>query len=344
MKYLFTTLLLLLTAATYAQTPQIARVSSDGITTVIYTDIKKALSESQNDDFIYLPAGTFNVDSIIIQKRVNVVGTGIYPDSTKATGKTVINGNVFLTTGRDGGSLQGIEFSSSSQGSIYISGSGNFTISKCMFYNIQDLILPYCTGIINIKECVLNGSMQTIYSNAGSFSYNVTNSIINNKLTSSNGVLVINYNYSLFTNCTFLNFSTLGGNYNEYRNSIFRVYRSGDPTNSRFYNSHIENFTNSGSSPFNGATLELNSTFDLISSSTFTGGACPATFSYTFDFHVKSSSSAAGSGTDGTDKGIYGTMYPYNPNPYNPHIYSKSISPTTNAQGQLQINVKVKAQ
>lgn len=335
MKYIFTTLLVLLTSATFAQTPQIARVSSDGTTTVIYTDIKKALAAAQDDDFIYLPAGTFNVDSVIIQKRVNVVGTGIYPDSTKATGKTVINGKVYLKVGRDGGSLQGIEFTNSSSiGWIAINGSGNFTISKTMFNYITDLDIT-AAGTITIKECVINGYLNNAYSSSGNLIYNVTNSIIHDNA-------YVTY-YSLYDNCIFLSFTTIAGSYNEYRNCIFHVAGNiGTNQPNRFFNSHIENGTSDNA--FNNAALDLNTTYDATASSTFSGGACPSTFNYTFDYHLKSGSAAIGSGTDGTDKGIYGSMYPYNPNPYNPHIYSKSIAPTTNAQGQLQINVKVKAQ
>lgn len=336
MKYIFTTLLVLLAATNFAQTPQIARVSSDGTTTVIYTDIKKALAAAQDDDFIYLPAGTFKVDSVIIQKRVNVVGTGIYPDSTKATGKTVINSIVYLKAGRDGGSLQGVEFSTSGGGSIAIYDAGNFTISKCMFNKIYDYDAT-ASGTITIKECIVNGSFSNSTSSSnGNLVYNVSNSII-----ADEGAY-----YSIFSNCIFTNFTNLYGLYStsnkEFRNCIFRtssssVFASSD----RFYNCHFENVTANG---FRDTPPQFNTTYDAPSGSTFVGGACPAAFSYTFDYHLKSGTAAIGSGTDGMDKGIYGSMNPYNPNPYNPHIYFKNIAPATNAQGQLQINVKVKAQ
>lgn len=336
MKQLFTLLLVLTAITLTAQTPQIARVSSTG-TTTIYTNIKTALAAAQDDDFIYLPAGTFNVDSFIIQKRINVVGTGIYPDSTLATGKTVINGTVYLKTGRDGGSLQGIEFATSSGGNIKINGTGNFTISKCMFNQITDNSDVNVTGTITIKECVVNGYIYNYYSASGNLIYKVNNCIIET---------ISNCNYSTFNNCVFTNFSYISsysvpGSNNEFRNCIFHFYASGYSyfaTTDRIYNCHNDNNICCVNSP------QFNTSSDATANTTFVGGTCPTSFSYTFDYHVKSSSAAAGSGTDGTDKGIYGSMYPYNPNPYNPHIYFKSIAPATNAQGQLQINVKVKAQ
>lgn len=342
MKQFFTILLALTTAALNAQTLQIARVSSNGTTTVIYTNIKTALTAAQDDDFIYLPAGTFNVDSVIIQKRVNIVGTGIYPDSTLATGKTVINGNVYLKTGRDGGSFQGIEFNNSNGlGNITIYGAGNFTISKSMFQIIRDND-GSVTGTITIKECVVNGYIYNYWSQNGNLVYNVGNSIIGD---------LSSCNYSIFTNCIFTNFTnsantgasfTTPGANKEFRNCIFRAAGILYASNDRFFNCHFEN---AASNVFSGTPpTQFNTTYDATTQTTFVGGNLPATFSYTFDYHLKASTAAIGSGTDGTDKGIYGSMYPYNPNPYNPHIYQKSIAPATNAQGQLQINIKVKAQ
>lgn len=335
MKYIFTFLFILLVISTFAQTPQIARVSSDGTTTTIYTDIKKALAAAQDDDFIYLPGSTFNVDSVIIQKRVNIVGSGIYPDSTKATGKTVINGKVYLRLGREGGSIQGIEFTNS--GNMIIYGVGNFTISKCMFNQIDDYDAT-ASGTIYIKECVINYALSTSNSSSGNLIYNVSNCIISDLYSCS---------YSTFTNCIFSSFgNTNNRGYKEFRNCIFRIFGTGNTIgtlntiNDRFYNCHTENNTTS----ITGISNMFNFTNDVTSNTTFVGGACPTTFSYTFDYHLKSGTAAIGSGTDGTDKGIYGSMNPFNPNPYNPHIYFKSIAPTTNAQGQLQINVKVKEQ
>jgi hypothetical protein len=51
-------------------------------------------------------------------------------------------------------------------------------------------------------------------------------------------------------------------------------------------------------------------------------------------------------GTDGNQVGIYGGVFPYKELaiPVNPNIISKTISPQTNASGELNIQVQVKAQ
>lgn len=336
MKHIFTLILSLCAITSIAQIPQIARVSKTGATTV-YTDLKKAIAEAQDDDFIYLPGTIIYADSVIFKKRINIVGTGHYPDSTKVSGRTVINGSVYCFGGGSGGSLQAVAFGDG-YGTIYFGSScENFTISKCKFAGTSSLqgdVNSNHTGLLIIRESIV---ASYLYSSSA-YSIFASNSIAKGISVCSN---------SKFNNCIFSNYSIYNNSCenNEFRNCIFFINFSGsyygDSRNNQYFNCHIE--SNSGHS-FYGAPIQLNTTDDNTSGSTFQGGALPTDFSYTFDYRVKSSSAAAGSGTDGTDRGIYGTANPYNPSSYNPHIYFKDIAPATNAQGQLQINVKVKAQ
>ena len=57
-------------------------------------------------------------------------------------------------------------------------------------------------------------------------------------------------------------------------------------------------------------------------------------------------SPAKNAGTDGTDIGIYGGPRPWREGALssNPHIQSKTIAPETDAQGRLNVNIRVKAQ
>jgi hypothetical protein len=67
-------------------------------------------------------------------------------------------------------------------------------------------------------------------------------------------------------------------------------------------------------------------------------------FSYSQDYHLQSPSTYVG--TDSSQVGIYGGLYPFKDGsiPMNPHIVSKTIQQTTSSSGNLNINVKVKAQ
>jgi len=51
-------------------------------------------------------------------------------------------------------------------------------------------------------------------------------------------------------------------------------------------------------------------------------------------------------GTDATECGIYGGIFPYKEGavPYNPHIQQKSISSVTDINGNINVNIKVVAQ
>ena len=347
-----------ITLSGVAQVPQIARVSSNGLTTLYPgtpTYLKKAMNEAQDDDYIYLPGISFNIDSLTFTHRVNVVGAGYYPDSSRYVGRTIISScNAYLGAGAAGGSLQGVNFNN-----VKSKHCSNFTVSKCMFNSAQldDSVSTYFNsssisynpdyytnynGFLYLNDCIVT----SYFSNNNQFAdhncyftVNATNSILNTDNTSYGG--------SEFTNCVILNayYVIFSGSNNVYQNCI--IAERGVKLNSTYYNCHFINFSTTALNTLtSGATL-VNCTSAVTTLDTFEGGACPINFpisnSYVFDFHVKSTSTAAASGLDNTDKGIYGTTSPYDPTPY-PHIYYKVIAPTTDAQGQLQINVKAKAQ
>ena len=67
---------------------------------------------------------------------------------------------------------------------------------------------------------------------------------------------------------------------------------------------------------------------------------------YTYNLHLRPNSPLHNAGTDGTDIGIYGGLFPWKEGsvPFNPHIQTKTIGNITDGNGNLQINIKVKAQ
>ena len=360
-----TILLSLLVAAftlgSLAQIPQIARVNSSGLTTLYPgtpTYLKKAMNEAQDDDYIYLPGITFSLDSLTFKHRVNVVGAGYYPDSSKYVGRTILSScKAYLCAGAAGGSLQGINLDN--YGAIISKHCTTFTVSKCMFYSAQldDSVTTYFntssisynpvyyanySGYLYLNNCIVTSYIANNNQYAAKncyFTVNANNSILYGDNT--------NYGGSQFTNCIILNAYPVAysGSINVFRNCI--LGERGSNLNSTYTNCHFINFTSNTLSSLTTSATLISCSSTTNTTDTFVGGACPTTFptnnSYAFDFHVKSTSAAALSGLDGTDKGIYGTTSPYDPTPY-PHIYYKVIAPNTDAQGQLQINVKAKAQ
>jgi len=345
-----------------AQVPQIARVSSTGITTLYpgtAANLKKAMYEAQDDDYIYLPGISFIVDSLTFKHRVNVVGAGYYPDSSKYVGRTILYScKAYVCAGAAGGSLQGVNLDG--YGRIISKHCTGFTVSKCMFYSAQldDSVSIYFdssnisynqnyysnyNGYLYVDDCIVTYNLINNSYYAAKNCYFTVNA--NNSLISNDGT---GYGGSTFTNCIILTASNIAyslGGYNMYRNCILAERGSG--LSSTYNSCHFINFTSSTLSSLTSSATLINCTSATNTTDTFVGGVCPSTFptsnSFAFDFHVKSTSTAALSGLDGTDKGIYGTTAPYDPTLY-PHIYYKVIAPTTDAQGQLQITVKAKAQ
>ena len=68
------------------------------------------------------------------------------------------------------------------------------------------------------------------------------------------------------------------------------------------------------------------------------------TFNYSHNYHLVNPSAYLG--IDNTQVGVYGGMYPVKEGavPQNPHIQVKTISPTTDTNGDLQIQIQVEAQ
>lgn len=336
-KTLLFAITLLLVALSVAQQPQIARVSTSG-TTTIYTDLKLAVTEAQDDDFIYLPGGNFNPDSLNFKKRIHLIGTGHYPDSTNATGKTIITTTCYIFNGGNNGSVQGVEIN----GYIQTLEEGNFTFSKSRLGPIPIPNLPGIGGgTYNFIDCVFTNYVNG-FSVGNSITANFTRCICLAELGTCRN--------SVYKNCIFLYKNT--NNYlgwemynNQFSNNIFfakdLTVPSFSGSGNQFFNNHV--IISGVFGGFGASSTEVNTTseFDLIT--TFIN-VQDNNFNYAFDYHISPASLAYNSGNDGTQRGVYGTTSPYNPNPYNPHIYFKNIAATTNAQGQLQIEVRVKAQ
>ena len=69
-------------------------------------------------------------------------------------------------------------------------------------------------------------------------------------------------------------------------------------------------------------------------------------FEYGNDYHLQADCEGKNAGKDGTDMGIYGGAFPWKEGsiPFNPHYQRINISPTTDNNGNLNVNIKVAAQ
>lgn len=295
-----------------------------------------AYSASVSGDTIYLPGGSFNAVSSI-DKPVVIFGTGHYPDSTQVTGKTYFNGNVVLKNNADNCYFEGIEFTGTV--SFAYNESVNGVIFKqCKFNNLVsvegDLANPSQNisfiGNVFLRYLSLPNGMNAL----------IANNIIKEGVDASYGNLIQNnILLSRLPNGSYENFR---GSNNLLSNNVFLLHGSYGMTNgsgNRYYNNLLA-FSN----PAYGTNATTENNYTGITASAVFVNQSDNLFSYESDYHLATSSVYIG--TDGTQVGIYGGVFPYKNGavPSNPHISSAQLAPQTNNQGQLNVRIHVKAQ
>jgi len=137
----------------------------------------------------------------------------------------------------------------------------------------------------------------------------------------------IKSNYSTFENNIFLGIGyntklTGSSNFSTYNNNLFVT--SWEPPAPSFAANNLV------SQPANSIFINQSGT----------------SFSYSQDYHLQSTCPGKNAGTDGTDIGIYGGVFPWKEGsvPANPHFQSIKIGPKTDNSGNLNVKIKVAAQ
>ncbi len=303
-----------------------------------HTGFIDAQNEASPGDTIYLPGGGFLTNNITIDKNLLIYGAGHYPDSTAATGKTILNGSINLSENADGMHIEGVDITGS------LTTSSNHAVDNLMIkytriqgeLNIRGDQSNPALNLLLINSVVQGAVRLTNAQNAGVF-----NSLFNSDIIDTNGNLFRNNIFFLNNRSTYSYRYTLHGNNNKIENNIFlRTLDREIYGNSNIIKNNITPKTN----PYWGVTP--------ISADNYTGVPVESifinqtgnVFDYTHDYHLPTPETYAG--TDSTQVGLYGGFFPYKEGavPSNPHIYLKNISSQTNSQGQSQLQVGVEAQ
>ncbi len=291
--------------------------------------LQDAYDAASNEDTIYLPGGTFVIPTI--DKRLTIYGAGHYPDSTQATGKTIIANSFYINSNADSFHLEGVDIN----GSISVNSNVNYLLLKHnSFISIDYSIVPVSSNS-RIEGNVIRGSVSATYA----ANLLLVNNIIAGQLISTtngdvirNNIFLINASnytlnncfYTLFENNIFLN--TLascvvfgGSDYNTFSNNVFTI------TPTIYLSTFTNNYTNVDT-----ANLFVHLTNNL--------------FTYSDNYHLKTPGTYVGA--DATECGIYGGLFGYKEGavPANPHIRQKTIAATTDVNGQLNVNITVAAQ
>ena len=334
-----------LTTMMISQTAQITLVKPNR-TPYIYTKFDSAYVHAANGDFIYLPGGYFTVANPI-NKSIHIFGAGYNQDSSSATGITTLD-KLIIYHGAVNGSIQGLKINNGNGcdfGSIKFGDVANsnpisgYSISNC---NIVGGLGFYAQSTnITIRNNLIGG--HSCGSNWISLSGGLSNSLISNNIIT--GHTAIGETPALFfsNNIFFYANIYISPNlpyYSTYENNIFQ--------NGITWYVSYSTFNNNTNGSFNGTdnliTNQLNEAWSLI----FIAPGPPSGGYYYYDvhnnYHVKTDSGCHNSGTDGTDRGIYGGVFPWIEGsiPSNPHIYFKDIDQLTGPDGKLHIEVGVR--
>lgn len=321
---------------------QAAFVLNNGTGSQSFRSIDSAIAYVQSGDTLYLPGGTYNSNTIIINKRLAIFGAGHYPDSTGATGRTVLNSSIVFIDGASLSVLQGVYLAGNiNMGSNATNSNVNgIIISRC---NFNDITFAYNAGVVSlssnllIRENVIRNDLNLSNAKDNLIENNIIDGRINNANGSNafvNNVIFgragasgysINSVYScVFENNIFCNTASYGllgsSTANTFRNNVFlfpNQLGGGDVSEQNLF---------SVPDPFVNKNLTI--------------------FSYTQNFHLTPSSVAVMAGKGGTACGIYGGVRPYKEGalPLNPHIRSSNIAANTDNLGQIQVQVTVAAQ
>ncbi|MEO1259743.1 MAG: hypothetical protein AAFZ15_13205 [Bacteroidota bacterium] len=293
-----------------------------------YQTLPEAYDAAANGDTLYLPGGIFN--GFTMDKKLSLIGVGYHPDSTAATGATIFTSFTFGSNA-DSSSLTGIQIS----GNLVASAStSNINISRC-FLN-KGIVFSNGTN----QNWILSENWIGLYDSFNSIINNYNNSDrIMNSIFSNNVIAgrVYRLTFCELSNNIFGS-NTVDADNSDIKNNVFGGNSITQSTSSQFNNN-----LNSGVNGTSGTNIGANNY--LIGASLDTIFTTYSTNNNFFDndYHVVN---PAYIGTDGTPIGIYGGLFPWKDGslPFTPHVRSKNIATTTDTNGNLHINITVKAQ
>lgn len=324
MKRQVITLMLAIMTLAATQAQQISVVTSGGSTS-LYTSLKDAIDGAAQGSVIYLPGGGFPVgDTVKITKKVTIIGIGHKTRNENVDGNTIIGGNLWFNSGSDGSAVMGCYIS----GNVNIGEDGkvdNVLVKMCNLNSIQ-----VKNG--NSKGVVVNQNYIRNSSNYGQ----ATDVTISNNITSQ----ITQIGSGTIKNNTIC----WGNSYSVYSRSLYAVNRS-------IINNNL--FPGGDYWPHDGADCQAINNC-LVSGATW--GDDPVTiegataetlfvnlngwavnpisnFHFTQDYESYETKVGVYSGTGFSDDQL----------PPTPYIVAKVIPEKTDAEGKLNIKVRVKA-
>ena len=320
---------LLATVSVNAQ--QIAVVK--GGATKLYNTLKDAFEGAEDGSVVYLPGGNFSIDdSVKINKQLTIIGISHKTNSDNSDGCTIINGNLFFVGGSSGSAIMGCYVVKN----VNI-GDANNAVNK--------VLIKYCninSVQVTNSQCIdteVNQSYIRGTSNLGKANCKITNSIIHSLKNIVSGL--INHNI-IVSYCSVMRWGS----------SIYTdEYAFADVSGSTITNNFILNGQkmNRGEGNVVSNNCRGKDSWGTNAILLDDGKGWNDVFyvnngvSTTSDYHLKDKW-GKDAATDGTDIGIYGgTGFSDGALPPIPYINECKVDEQTDAEGKLNIRIKVKA-
>ena len=319
MKKFILSLFVAMMATVAVQAQQIAVVSSEG--TSIYRSLATAITAAPDNSVIYLPGGGFPLsDEVkITNKKLTIIGIGHKVQGENADGYTTITGNLQFDEGSNGSAVYG----------CYI--TGNVKIGGTTA-GVKDITVRYCNlnaVVVNnvncmetvVNQCYVRGTSNFNGAN-GHFTHNIAYSIHN----LDNGFI----EYNIFTTGDHL-FGSSNTTASESTSIIGNVFHySGNKYTSQCLTSN--NLQADNSSNWGEGCVDCNQTYQTI----FVNPAGITPYAdYNFKENYKQYANRCGIHV--------GNGFDVDQLPPVPYIADKRIPEQTDADGKLNIKVRVKA-
>ncbi|MBA4851550.1 hypothetical protein [Emticicia sp. BO119] len=328
-------LLLLLFLVTLSQVQAtIRRVNNNpGVTLVsglVFADFNAAHTAAANGDTIYLEPSDINYGSLLISKKITMIGPGYLlnknPNTPFDKRSAKVSQITFSTNSANGSKLYGVEVRGTNGvlGDIFFNSvSGDMEIAHCLLNDLRGASSSLFNSIIS--DCFILGSIDN-----SSLSINnviISNNIIWGSVESSSHDSIVRNNI-IFG----------GANYiGQFYNNI--IYQSGDPnfvfsTNNSVYNNVCVGCTGS----------PANNNFFTTAANTVFVVSEPRTLDDLEDdnFVLHASSPAKTKGVGGIDCGVFSGLRPYILSGIPPFPMITAFTQGAPSGGNIPITISIK--
>lgn len=296
--------------------------NSSGSTCTPFQSLDSAYTYANPGDYIYLPGGIFSLASSI-NKEVHIIGAGFNADSSLVTGTTTM-ASISFGANAHNASVEGIYCTSSING-VTTSTINGVSIRYC---NASQITGKFANA--DIHGCIFRTTNHLDNNFYGGTFNTISNCYITGTFNLSNSQVINNSGLSFACNSILVT----------YKNNIMNSYLNAPNNQAGSNNTVMYNVYMANCPSFCINAINASNNVQIASANLFSG-----TFSSS-NMKLIPGSPALTAGEFGSQAGVYGGTFPFKDGavPSTPHIYYRNIAPSTNANGELPVQINVRAE